>query len=180
MELMSEADDLFDKFIDQIYTCNNTLRKFVLFKQGRERKRLKKSSKHFTFIFDVFDDGSCRFKIQYAQSCKVEYDKDFLLSKFIPLVGYVYFLSSSHGYKIGKTNKIDRRISEFNIQLPFEFKLHSYIKSVDYELIETELHNLMEGKRLNGEWFELDQSDFNEIEKYCQSKGIKRESYVPI
>lgn len=176
-ELMSEADDLFDQFINQIYESNHTIRKFVLFDQDREKKRLKKSSKHFVFIFDVYNDGSSRFRIQYAQSCHVDYNKDFLISKFRKPEGYVYFLSSDHGYKIGMTNSIDRRISEFNIQLPFEFTLDSYIKSDNYESIEKELHKMMEPVRLNGEWFDLSVHDFEIIDKYCESINVKRANH---
>ena len=65
-------------------------------------------------------------------------------------------------YKIGKSKNITRRLKELNqhkTKEPYETKLLCIIKGD----IEKELHNEYIQKRLNGEWFYLEENDIKNI-----------------
>lgn len=74
--------------------------------------------------------------------------------------GYVYLLRSASGYwKIGKTVNPADRIKTFSVKLPFEVEYEHLISCEDYSRAETELHARFAPKRVNGEWFCLDEAD---------------------
>ncbi|MCK8818109.1 GIY-YIG nuclease family protein [Natroniella sulfidigena] len=80
-------------------------------------------------------------------------------------VGYVYFLKEVGGNKckIGLTNDLDRRIGQISPKLPFQVELfHSIKTNCNYKL-ENFFHTMFKEKRLNGEWFELTESDLESV-----------------
>lgn len=78
-------------------------------------------------------------------------------------IGYVYVLHSEHGYKIGKTKNVNQRMSYFGLKLPFKTTLVLLIQSDRYSELEKILHRKFESKRINGEWFTLNNKDLNYI-----------------
>ena len=97
--------------------------------------------------------------------------------------GYVYVISNigSFGedvYKIGVTRRLDpyERIQELSsASVPFKFDVHTMIFSPDAYTLETELHNLFNGKRVNKvntrrEFFRSDLGKIEEaIKKYSSA-----------
>lgn len=80
--------------------------------------------------------------------------------------GYVYLLRSDTGfYKIGRAKNPKNRLATFNVKLPFEVQFEHLIKSNDYKRLEKELHERYDHLRVNGEWFNLDPKDIEEILK---------------
>lgn len=78
--------------------------------------------------------------------------------------GYVYLVQSpTSAYKIGKTVDPDNRMKTFSVKLPFEVDYVCVIQSDDMHTLETELHAKFEHKRVNGEWFDLDETDVEYI-----------------
>ena len=74
--------------------------------------------------------------------------------------GYVYLLKSSMGhYKIGRSRDVKKRLSTFGVQLPFKVELVCQIKTNNMYDLERDLHDLFSHKRVNGEWFTLDDND---------------------
>jgi len=74
--------------------------------------------------------------------------------------GFVYLMKAGRYYKIGKTNAIGRREYELAIQLPEKAQTIHVIKAIDDASgIEAYWHKRFEGRRTNGEWFELDRVD---------------------
>lgn len=90
--------------------------------------------------------------------------------------GYVYVVKNkNNNYKIGYTNtSIDKRInalktsSDSNIHLVFSFL------SEEPKLLEQSLHSKFATKRLNGEWFSLDDNDIISI---SQMKDAERDNH---
>jgi hypothetical protein len=74
--------------------------------------------------------------------------------------GYVYLLSHAtiaHVYKIGRSKRPDSRAYTFGVQLPFSVEMSYTHKCSDMFAAEAELHRLFAHKRLDGEWFFLDE-----------------------
>lgn len=78
--------------------------------------------------------------------------------------GYVYLIKSPTGaYKIGRTNNPENRMRTFNVKLPFEIEFIALIKTEDMVWLEKDLHDRFAAKRINGEWFSLDENDVDYI-----------------
>jgi len=74
-------------------------------------------------------------------------------------IGDVYLMKSGHYFKIGKTAALGRREYELKIQLPDKVTTVHTIKTDDPPGIEAYWHNRFQGRRKNGEWFELTAED---------------------
>jgi hypothetical protein len=99
---------------------------------------------------DMWSDDAKRYQIQKAKA-------EILRSKKF---GYVYLVRSVSGhYKIGRTKDPADRMKTFNVKLPFEIELLHTIESDDYCIAEELLHDKFALKRINGEWFALDDND---------------------
>lgn len=79
--------------------------------------------------------------------------------------GFVYFIKEDYAgrIKIGKTKDINQRLDTFNVKLPFNVTLIHVIESNNYHYTEKLFHILFQLKRVNGEWFELNDGDINWI-----------------
>ena len=80
--------------------------------------------------------------------------------------GIIYILKTEKYYKIGKTTNATNRIKTIAIEMPKKPKLVCKYKTNDIDGDEKYLHNQYESKRSNGEWFQLDNEDLKEIDKY--------------
>jgi len=60
------------------------------------------------------------------------------------------------------------------IKLPFKVNLESFIECKDHNKLESMLHNLLSHKRIDGEWFDLNETDFNEIDLVIKNMGLVR------
>lgn len=76
-----------------------------------------------------------------------------------PTAGYVYLIWSKYGYKIGKAINVRNRTRLFEVKLPFPITVMHYARFDDYSQAEHALHRHFHEKRLEGEWFELDDDD---------------------
>ncbi len=104
--------------------------------------------------------------------------------------GYVYFVQEHMNgtFKIGKTKHIEKRMNVFGVKLPFKNELIYLIKTGNHHQTEVAFHNHFSHKRLEGEWFQLNQDDVVWIkeQKYTSEiyasihskplKELKRES----
>jgi hypothetical protein len=77
--------------------------------------------------------------------------------------GYVYLIKGNGVYKIGRSKKLDQRLTYFELKLPFPIEMVHTIYSNDYAGLERKLHDLYNSKRINGEWFELALEDVEYI-----------------
>ncbi len=130
---------------DMHFPSHNTFRKAFGSKQGTLRAALS-YAKELSLppaIFALIDAAITPvFDVEEAGSRET-------------VVGFVYLIKSGRRYKIGKTNKMDRRQYEIGLQLPEKMvPIHS-ISTDDPSGIETYWHNRFKDKHLNGEWFAL-------------------------
>jgi len=87
-----------------------------------------------------------------------------------PTVGYVYLIWSKHGYKIGKAINVRNRTRLFEVKLPFPIEVEHYARFDDYTHAERSLHLHFDHKRLEGEWFALNDEDIAFIKTLGESQ----------
>ena len=75
----------------------------------------------------------------------------------------VYILESQGLYKIGKAANLSKRLAELQAGNPGELNVVATIVTEAYEVLERALHRLYVDQRVRGEWFQLSQSDIEEI-----------------
>jgi hypothetical protein len=74
--------------------------------------------------------------------------------------GFVYVVRSATGlYKIGKSKDPENRLKALFISSPIELELIRKIETDDMHALEYELHLRFSEKRVQGEWFKLDDAD---------------------
>lgn len=81
------------------------------------------------------------------------------------LAGVVYVLKSAYGYKVGRTRNVPDRMRTFGVQLPFMYTIPFCVWFEDCHSAERHYHNIFASKRINGEWFDLDEADIELIRK---------------
>jgi len=87
-------------------------------------------------------------------------------AKKIQNLGFVYIIKSKLGYKIGYSKEIHKRNKIFNVKLPFQWEFTKVFCLEEYKLFEKFLHNLFKNKKINGEWFDLNENDIVSIERF--------------
>jgi hypothetical protein len=79
--------------------------------------------------------------------------------------GVVYLLKSAYGYKIGRTRSVPDRMRTFGVQLPFIYTIPFCVWFGDSHAAERRYHDAFASKRINGEWFDLEEADIELIRK---------------
>lgn len=77
--------------------------------------------------------------------------------------GVVYVLKSSYGYKVGRTRNVPARMRAFGVHLPFVYTIPLCVWFDDCRIAERGFHHKFAAKRINGEWFDLDEGDLDQI-----------------
>lgn len=79
--------------------------------------------------------------------------------------GVVYVLKSAYGYKVGRTRNVPARMRAFGVQLPIAYTIPLCAWFDDCHAAERRYHEMFAGKRINGEWFDLDENDIQLIRR---------------
>ncbi len=107
-----------------------------------------------------------KFAVQeiVAMDEKINYNNK--MKKHKKTKGYVYLIQSNDGFiKIGRTINIKKRFKTLSVHLPYKIRLLGIIETNDYIGLEEELHCKYAEKRVNGEWFKLNENEINELLK---------------
>lgn len=80
-----------------------------------------------------------------------------------PHGGYIYVLKSALGYKVGRTRSMPNRMRTFGVKLPFLYTIPLCAWFDDHFEAEALYHRLFRDKHMNGEWFDLDDTDVDLI-----------------
>ena len=101
----------------------------------------------------------------------------------------IYLISAQLGeekyYKIGFTKrKVEKRLKELKTGNPAEFKIEKvYVADKYGPNIESILHSIFKNKKVDGEWFLLEQKDIDDFEHLCDTyyknlELLKENTYV--
>ncbi len=93
--------------------------------------------------------------------------------KEISKQGYVYYITTDYGSKIGYSRDPKTRISGLVGSLPFDCNFHEYFLVSDCGLVESLLHDIFKEKRIKSEWFHLDIKDIGILKKEVKKWLIK-------
>jgi hypothetical protein len=75
-------------------------------------------------------------------------------------------------YKIGITRgSVDDRYYGLGLKMPGKFETLFAYKFDDCTNAEKTIHSILNKKRINGEWFDIDQDNLDHIEKTCKLMG---------
>jgi len=81
--------------------------------------------------------------------------------------GYIYLLKAhkpfDECYKIGYTTNPKQRFKDFGVKLPYPVEVVVLSKVKDCREVESFLHHRHKEKRLDGEWFKLDETEVQHI-----------------
>jgi len=130
-------DDMYDSYVEARINC-----------------------KYLAFNVDgaVASKASCIWtpKSKYARFDKLTASKS----------SYVYIVSVEGFYKIGMTKRLADRMEAFNTSNPYEVKVVTAIPVSNASSIEKKLHLLYAEHNVKGEWFNLTESQVEDIIKY--------------
>lgn len=173
------ADEEFNNFLIHIRKRVNSIGAYLDDKHRKQSLVLKAPTGNFIFTFTVFQNGESKCEIHMLTKIEKKFNANFISGRIKPRFGYVYFLESKFGYKVGCTKKLTRRIREFDSKLPFPVVIHSYVKCQSYAELEGQLHKYLYHKRLQGEWFDLSEQDFLDVDKILKNRSAERIIYSP-
>lgn len=159
--------------------------------------RIEKDSKHFTkqieqleeqIIIDPNEDllreiEELKAKLKENEKKKEEVEHQ----KVMPKAGYVYVISNEGSfnkkdrYKIGMTRRLvpEERIRELsNASVPFPYDIHAMIFSEDCPKLESDIHRLLDDKRVNKvnnrkEFFDVTLEEVEEIVTNLLGKEVQ-------
>lgn len=174
-QMNANSEHELNKFILHIRNKIGKIYNYVIKDFKTEPKIIKATSENFIFIYTINPDNSSKFEVCLLIKADRKFDHDLITDKIKDVEGYVYFLKSDYGFKIGCTSNITKRINLFAVKLPFKTELHSFVKTSNYSLLESQLHGLLKDKRINGEWFDISEYDFIELDMVLNNLGHKRE-----
>jgi hypothetical protein len=164
-----------DDYLDYLRRCNGVFENKVISGKSSSKKTKNTFTLKFQeFVFTTFinEDLSLNINVKLIRNSDKTLDPSFLKSMYKEKKGYVYFLKSEHGWKIGQTNSLQRRFKEIKTLLPFELNLEYTIKTSDYVELEKKLHNFFKDKRINGEWFLLNDDDIKSLYSFCKENKL--------
>lgn len=159
--------------------------------------RIEKDSKHFTkqieqleeqIVIDPNEDllreiEELKAKLRENEEKKEEVEHQ----KVMPKAGYVYVISNEGSfnkkdrYKIGMTRRLvpEERIRELsNASVPFPYDIHAMIFSEDCPKLESDIHRLLDDKRVNKvnnrkEFFDVTLEEVEEIVTNLLGKEVQ-------
>lgn len=167
-----EREEFFDSMLAIIVTNPHSEAEYEIFRVLREIVDFKELTTQalYTFASEIKKEMEI-FDPEYDEYCYEgeEEDRKYFASLLAEvegvikqryISGYVYLIKSVTGHwKIGKTVNPKDRMKTFGLQLPIEVEYEHIIPCANHHNAEEELHTRFASKRLNGEWFCLDESE---------------------
>jgi hypothetical protein len=177
-EMKPHAQVALDSFLFKVRRKAENIQSYVNDNERTKDCVVTDKSGSLIFTFTIRPNLTSTCEIQLITAASIEIPNQFIDSRVFPAKGYVYFIKSEFGYKIGCARHLYKRLKIFEVKLPFKVTLHSYIYCKQFCEFERELHKLMSHKNIDGEWFNLTEDDFIELDKYVSNTHRRREIAV--
>lgn len=121
-----------------------------------------------------FKDGELDLNIDYVYSTNTKIKDEIVMDEYTFDPGYIYFLESEFGWKIGKTRDLRKRFRIFDVKLPFKFAVRYCIKTHTMNDLEKYFHTLFKDKNINGEWYLIKSEDIVECVSNMPEYKLRR------
>lgn len=159
---------LTEDFIQQVKRHVSDLREEIFHQQRAEEERIAELERREELRREKEEkERQRKLKLQQEKE-RIKYEKR--LQNADRYAGFVYLVRSEGGYyKIGRTKNPANRIKTFKVKLPFEIEYVAIIQTNDMYALEKELHKKYKPKKVNGEWFSLNDDDLNYIKSLSAS-----------
>lgn len=145
-----------DKCIKKIEVLQSVIKKLKTFIKKNNYK--DEEIENINYDIDCFWQGSVP-DFMYIPSQRRPIKKE-----RVKKAGFIYFLQEYTGkIKIGKTQYLDKRISNIGVKLPIQPTLIHYFSTEDMTGSEEKLHKKYQKYRLEGEWFKLSKKEIEKI-----------------
>ena len=139
------------------------------FTKEETREIITKLETYFEIVTEEEIETFNTSLIARHEKAKEEHQKEYKRSempKAKSKSGYVYLISDNQGYyKIGMSKDPEQRLKQLTISCQ-ELNIIHKIKTNDMKRLEREMQRKYKGKRVKGEWFELDKE---EVKKFIES-----------
>lgn len=139
-----------------------------------EKLTLTYTYKSFKLRVTFYSNADIQLTLDHGYSHSTKIDDKKIKKLIYSDPGYVYFIESEFGWKIGKTRDIIQRNRVFAVKLPFEYAIRYIIKTHDLSKTERLFHDIFKNKNINGEWFLVTAED---IRVECEKLGLKPKVY---
>lgn len=106
---------------------------------------------------------------EYREKKEIYDNKQIKRKRRLEEIGFIYILKSKYGCKIGKSRELEKRLNLFDVKLPFKIECILTVQTKEYHTKEKILHERYASKHLDGEWFQLDENDIIEIQKFLKT-----------
>lgn len=106
-----------------------------------------------------------KFKSQIPKKFQFKQKKESSLKQYNGGCVYLIREMEQGRIKIGKSKSVENRLKHFGIALPFRIEEVYFIATRNYDELEQHLHKRYAHKRVNGEWFDLNDKDIQEIKR---------------
>jgi hypothetical protein len=152
----------------------NAIREYYLVLHKEAKLSLSYCKNSFKIRLTFLPDGELQLNLEYSQTQNTTIREKKVMKEYKSDPGYVYFLESEFGWKIGKTRDLKRRFRIFEVKLPFKFAVRFTVKTPLMNDLEALYHNYFKEKHINGEWYLITTSDIMECVSKTPELRLKR------
>jgi hypothetical protein len=135
------------------------------YKSNQDKTSIICSHLPFSVRLVFYKTGQIAVYVEHNNSISVKFDNSRMIGQFCVDMGFVYFIESEFGWKIGKTRDLVKRTKIFEVKLPFKFAVRCHIKTHEKTKLERYFHDYFKDKLINGEWFLITDDDIIEASK---------------
>lgn len=172
--IIDEIIDIKLNIKDWLISRKQLINDYYWTRKKEDKLSIVYSYKSFKVRFTFLPNCEFHISIEHSNLRTTHFEDKDVRDSFYADPGYVYFIESEFGWKIGKTRDIDKRKNIFEVKLPFKFSMRYFIKCHDITKMEIYFHDYFKNKHINGEWYLITIQD---IIKCVQDTGHRLRKY---
>lgn len=91
---------------------------------------------------------------------------------------YIIRIQNTDHFKIGITNDLKKRMSNFATGNPQNLKIEYFVATKHYKSLEKHFHEIFKENRTKGEWFNFNETEFRDLESHLVVLHRSKEFFV--